>query len=256
MEKSEFLPASDNQEHLNRHAYSSSLTISSKALKTTNPETVQKLLENFDAAFQKQVQEKGTLGRTVLAIKTDRWVGTDAVVPAEELREDSIFTIVREPGTRGEAKVKVAIVNPENMPKTNVVHAVYGPYNEKQCGIYTMMFGDPGEPFPKDLPEDADERSIVLNERAKAYWNGVDGKGGHVFLATPSEMENAIRKMKEFGYETEAKLAEIRLKSFLKNPTLPIISHKPSEISKDAIDLGKIYLPPIVSNTNNEYLEK
>lgn len=177
------------------------------------------------------------------AVKTDRWVGTDAVVPAEELQKDKIFNIVREPGTRGEANINVAIVDAKDMPKTNVIHAIYGPYGPTgKGGIYTMIFGDPGEPFPRDLPENADEKTVALNQRAKEYWLGKDGKGGHVFLVTPEELVVAIEQMEEYGLDT--KKASAKLAEFQKVPVSPIISHTPSKIAIDAKDLGKVYLKP------------
>ncbi len=243
MEKLEFLSAADNVEHLERHSDSDSKTIGSKAVKTTTKEDVADMLGKFDTAYQSAIEEKGNPGRMVFGLKTDRRVGTDAVVSADELQKDKVFNITREPGTRGEAQINVAIVNAADMPKTNVVHAIYGPYGPTgKGGIYTMMFGDPGEPFPRELPENADERVVALNKKAKEYWHGKDGKGGHVFLVTPGELAVAVEQMKEHGLDT--KEASRRLAEFQKNPVFPIISHKPSEMAKDAVDLGKVYLKP------------
>ena len=249
MEKLEFLSAADNEEHLVRHSDSASLTIGSKAVNSTTKEDVASILAKTDEAYQEEIEKHGNPGRKVFAVKTDRWVGTDAVVPAEELQENKVFNIVREPGTRGEADIKVALIDAKDMPKTNVVHAIYGPYGPTgKAGIYTMIFGDPGEPFPRDLPEDADARSVAMNERAKEYWNGKDGKGGHVFLVTPQELEVAIKQMDEHGLDTAT--AKKMLTEFQKNPSSPIISHKPSEMAKDAIDLGKVYLKPSMQMLN------
>lgn len=249
MEKLEFLSAADNEEHLARHSDSASLTIGSKAINSTTKEDVASILTKTDEAYQEEIEKQGNPGRKVFAVKTDRWVGTDAVVSAEELQENKIFNIVREPGTRGEANIKVALVDAKDMPKTNVVHAIYGPYGPTgKGGIYTMIFGDPGEPFPRDLPEDADARLVAMNERAKEYWNGKNGKGGHVFLVTPQELEVAIKQMNENGLDTT--VAKKSLAEFQKNPTSPIISHKPSEMAKDAIDLGKVYLKPVMQMSN------
>lgn len=249
MEKLEFLPAADNEEHLARHSDSASLTIGSKAIGSTTKEDIASVLSKTDKAYQEEIEKQGNPGRKVFALKTNRWVGTDAVVSAEELQSDKVFNIVREPGTRGEANIKVAIVEAKDMPKTNVVHAIYGPYGPTgKGGIYTMMFGDPGEPFPRDLPADADEHSVALNEKAKEYWNGKDGKGGHIFLVTPQELTEAIKQMDEHGLDTTE--AKKRLEDFQKNPVSPIISHKPSEIAKDALDLGTVYLKPTMQIFN------
>ena len=249
MNKLEFLPAADNEEHLDRHSDSQSLTIGSKAIKTTTKEDIANILKTSDNAYKKAIEKQGNPGRMVFAVKTDRWVGTDAVVPAEDLQKDKIFNITREPGTRGEANIKVALINVKDMPKTNVIHAIYGPYGPTgKGGIYTLIFGDPGEPFPRDLPADANEKMIALNEQAKEYWNGKDGKGGHVFLTTPEELSVAIQQMQEHGLDTT--IAQKKLTEFQNNPTSPIISHNPSEIAKDAVDLGKVYLKPILNNVN------
>lgn len=250
MEKLELLSAANNKEHLVRHLNSDSLTIGSKAIESTTEEDVAIILTKTDEAYRKEIEEHGNPGRKVFALKTDRWVGTDAVVPAEELQENKVFNIIREPGTSGGVAIKVALIEAKDMPKTNVVHAIYGPYyrSKGKGGIYTMMFGDSAEPFPRDLPKDADARSVAMNERAKEYWNGKNGKGGHVFLVTPQELDVAIKQMDEHGLETD--IAKKRLEDFRKNPTSPIISHKPSEKAKDAIDLGNVYLNPVMPMSN------
>ncbi len=254
MEKLNLLAAAENQEHLERHADSSSLTIGSKALRTTSEEDVKEILAKTDKRYETMIDEQGNPGRQVFGIKTDRWVGTDAVVPVEELEGDRIFKITREPGTRGEADILVAIVDEKDMPKTNVVHAIYGPYGPTgNAGIYTMMFGDPGEPFPRQLDETADERTVAFNEQCKEYWYGKDGKGGHVFLATPQEMQVAIEAMREHGLPTQE--AEKKLAEFENNPISPIKEHKPTQVSNSVVDLGKIYLKPIVP-VNNKMLQK
>lgn len=147
---------------------------------------------------------------------------------------------MREPGTRGEAKIKVALIRPEDMLLTNVVHGVYGPYGPTgQGGVYTIMFGDPGEPFPRELPADADERSKAMNQQAEEYWNG---KGGHVFLITPQELDYAIAKMQEAGINT--KVAEVYKNKFEHNPVSPIVEETHSQPAKNAIHLGKVSLKP------------
>lgn len=243
MEKLELLPAAYNEAHLNRHSDVNSMTIGSKVIKPTTKEDIISILAKTDKAYQEEIEMHGNPGRKVFAIKTDRWVGTDAMVPAEELQDDKIFNIVREPGTNGEFNIKVALIEAKDMPKTNVVHAIYGPIREPgKAGIYTMIFGDPGEPFP------AEWQSAEQRAKAEEFWNGKDGKGGHVFLVTPQELEVAIKQMGENGLDTAE--AKKKLADFQKNPTSPIISHKPSEKAKDAIDLGKVYLKPVMQMSN------
>ena len=249
MEKLEFLSAANNEEHLVRHSDVDSLTIGSKVVKPTTKEDIVAILAKTDKAYQEEIEKQGNPGRKVFAVKTDRWVGTDAMVPVEELQSDKIFNVVREPGTRGEANIKVALVEAKDMPKTNVVHAIYGPYGPTgKGGIYTMIFGDPGEPFP------ADWQSAEQKAKSEEFWNGKNGKGGHAFLVTPQELEVAIKQMDENGLDTVE--AKKKLAYFQKNPTSPIISHKPSEMAKDAIDLGKVYLKPIIQMSNFKGKEK
>lgn len=250
MTKLKFEPAAENQEHLNRHSDYKSLNPGSKALETTTPEDIATLLTKSDNAFKQAIEEQGNPGRTVYSSKADRWVGTDAIVPAEELKDGSVFTIVREPGTPYQSEIKVALISPADMPKTNVVHAIYGPKGETG-GIYTMVFGDPGMPFPKKLDENADEGYKKFNQKCDEYWNGTDGKGGHIFLVTPDELAEAIKKMQEKDLNTI--IASTRLKNFEKKPESPIIHHKPSEIAKDSVYLGKVYLTPLPQNIKNKY---
>ncbi len=246
MERLNFLPAANNEEHLSRHT-AGSLVAGSKAIRSTTKAYISKMLAIFDQAYESEIEKYGNPGRKVFGIEANCWVGTDGVVPADELQTDKIFNIIREPGTRGEVEVKAAIVDIKDMPKTKIVHAIYGPYGPTgNGGIYTMVFADPGEPFPRELPADADDRMIAMNERAKEYWNGKDGKGGHVFLITSEELTEAIKQMDEHGFDT--KEARARLDAFQKDPVSPIISHKPTGIAKDAINLGKIKLMPEMQN--------
>lgn len=243
MEKLGLLPAAYNEVHLNRHSDSASLTVGSKAISSTTKEDVACILAKTDKAYQEEIEKYGNPGRKVFALKTDRWVGTDAMVPMEELQENKIFNIVREPGTNGEFNIKVSLIEAKDMPKTNVVHAIYGPSREPgKAGIYTMIFGNPGEPFP------ADWQSAEQRAKSEEFWNGKNGKGGHVFLVTPQELEFAIKQMDENGLDTAE--AKKKLADFQKNPTSPIISHKPSEMAKDAIDLGKVYLKSAMQMSN------
>lgn len=241
MEKLEFLPAADNEEHLNRHSDANSLTIGSKAISSISKQNISQMLEQFDQAYQSLIEKEGNPGRRVFALKTDTMVGTDAIVSADEVAPNKIFTIIREPGTRGEAQIRVALINETDMPKTNVVHAIYGPYGPTgKGGIYTMIFGDPGEPFPRELDNNADEGTVALNKKAKEYWNGKDNKSGHIFLVTPQELKEAITQMDEHGISTQT--ASLRLKMFEKNNSSPLQSHTPTKISTEAQNLGNLTL--------------
>lgn len=169
MEKLNFLPSANNEEHLARHL-AGSLVVGSKALKTTTKNDISKISAKFDRAYQEEIEKYGNPGRKVFGVEADKPVGTDAIVAAEELQADKVFHMVREPGTRGENEVKVALIEAQDMPKTKVIHAIYGPYGPTgNGGVYTMMFGDPGEPFPRELPADTDDKTIALNKRAEEY---------------------------------------------------------------------------------------
>lgn len=244
----EFLHAADNEEHLNRHSDSSSLVVGSKALPHTTKQNIHDILDKFDKSYQNIVETTGIATRLVFGLTTNKKIGTDAVVPAENIQSSSIFNIVREPGTRAEAEIRVALINHEDMPKTNIVHAIYGPYGPTgKAGIYTMVFGDPGEPFPRQLPPEADKGAVEANKKAELYWNGANGKGGHVFLITPQELEDSITKMKDAGLPT--KNQETRLASFNQNPSNPLLKQTASLVSKQAMDLGRVALldglPPL-----------
>lgn len=237
----ELAPYTESLEHLQRHTSPDSVTVGSKALKNLTNEDFAKILQKFDNAYALLIDKQGNPGRQVMGLKTDSYAGSDAIIAAENLEKDAIFSLVREPNTRGETKIKVALIEEKDMPKTNVIHAVYGPYGPTgRNGIYTMMFGDPGEPFPRSLDENASEADVARNQKAEAYWNGENGSGGHVFLITPKELEASILAMKEAGKTTV--IQEKRLKEFVLNPANPVIKHEPSQISAEAVNLGKVYL--------------
>ena len=234
-EKLEFVPCAENEEHLARHTNSESLVVGSKATKDVTKADITSISLKFDEAYRSMIEEKGNPGRQIFALTTSKAVGTDPLVPIESLDPSKVFEIVREPGTPGEAKVKVAIVSKEDMPKTNVVHAIYGPYGPTgKGGNYTMMFGDPGEPFPRTLPEDASQVQNDINEKAKQYWDT------HVLLITPEELDYAIGKMKEHNIPTAT--VEMRRKLFEHKPSSPIIVPSHSKVSENAINLGGVIL--------------
>ncbi len=235
LEKLEFVPCAENEEHLARHTDTTSLVVGSKVLEGVSKDDISTISRRFDEAYQALIEEKGNPGRQVFALTTSRPIGTDALVPIENLDPSKVFEIVREPGTRGEAKIKVAIISEKDMPKTNVVHAVYGPYGPTgKGGNYTIMFGDPGAPFPRALPEDAPQAQKDMNKQFKRYWDS------HVFLITPKELEYAIEKMKEHNVPTST--VEARQKFFDHSPTSPIIKEYNSKADENAMNMGSVVL--------------
>ena len=235
VEKLEFVPCAENEEHLARHTDTTSKVAGSKVLASVSKNDISKISKMFDNAYETLINQHGNPGRQVFGLTVDKAVGTDAVVPLETLNSSKVFELTREPGTRGEAKIKVALVSKEDMPKTNVVHAVYGPYGPTgKGGNYTLIFGDPGEPFPRELPEDAPAAHKELNNRAKQYWDN------HVFLITPEECQYAIDRMKENNLPVH--LLEARLKLFNHKPTSPIVQPHHSKVDANAKNLGNIAL--------------
>ncbi len=246
VEKLKLAPCADNEEHLQRHTDSSSLVIGSKVLSDVSREDIQKISEKMDEEYGKLIEAEGNPGRKVFCLETDRDIGSDAVVPIESLNKNTVFNIVREPENNGGFEVNVALISSKDMPKTNIIHGIYGPYgNSGLGGNYTMIFGDPGEPFPRKLDENADIRAKLDNRRKEEYWQK------HVFLITEDELCYAIDKMKEAGLPT--KEAEARLKQFKENPKSPIVERCHSSAAKDAIHLGKIKLNN--NDDNNHLLE-
>ena len=94
MEKLNFLPSANNEEHLARHL-AGSLVVWSKALKTTTKNDISKISAKFDRAYQEEIEKYGNPGRKVFGVEADKAVGTDAIVAAEELQADKVFHMVR-----------------------------------------------------------------------------------------------------------------------------------------------------------------
>ncbi len=207
-EKLTLEPAAENEEHLARHTDNTSLTPGSKAAYPNLKDKMKAILNACDKQYAQMIEEKGNPGRVVFGIEAPQKIGTDAVVPVSGLNNDAqIFSLPRDVGTEYERAIKAVLVRPEDMPKTNVVHAVYGPYGPTgKAGIYTVMFGDEGMPFPRpESPESTPEQK-KFNDACRDYWNN------HVFLVTPKEVENTITLMKEQGKDT--KLVETNLRLF------------------------------------------
>lgn len=239
MDKLQFIKASENHEHLKKHSDSSSLVIGSKALKYTNPEHIQNILARFDQAYTQLIDNHGNPGRREFYLKTNAPVGTDTIAATKDIINGSVFEVTRDLGTPYAAKVKVALINKENMPTTNLVHGIYGPYgNSGKAGIYTMTFGHPGMPFPKELSEHEPENVHHFNKECCKFWNGENDQDGHIFLATPEELDATIKQMQHHGVQT--KIPELRLEAFYrggyKSPLKE--SYAPSPCSENAVNLG------------------
>lgn len=248
-DKKILVPYNDNEEHLKRHTDKDSLTMGSKIIRSAQLEDMEYVSELFDKEYAKLIEQEGNPGRRIFAVDCKQAMGTDAVVPSDVLREGSVFTVVREPGTRGEAKIKVALIDEKDMPKTSHIHAVYGPYGPTgKAGVYTLIFGDPGMPFPRELGPDATKEQKEVEAKNKQYWDS------HVFLVTPKELSHAIEEMKSQGMDT--KIAELHLKMFERNPSSPMIKGYSSEIVKDANVLEIPVLPSIQRATNKYYTDK
>ena len=234
-DKLQLAPCADNEEHLKRHTDCSSLVAGSKVLPEVSRADIQAISAKMDNQYQDLIEKEGNPGRRVFCLEADRQIGTDAVAPIESLDKNSVFNIVREPGTDRAYTINVALISPKDMPKTNIIHGIYGPYGDSGLGgNYTMIFGDPGEPFPMKLDENADIRVKLANRKKEEYWQN------HVFLATEEELAFAVSKMKEAGLSTE--VAEQKLEQFKKNPKSPIVQEFHSSPAKDAMHLGKIKL--------------
>ncbi len=221
-----------NKEHIDRHANPRSLTIGSKFLPDINPKEVENFLKKFDAAYADMIIEKGNPGVQVFAIECDKPVGTCAIVPIANLTAEgkvAIFEIIRDFGATYESKEKVVLISKEDMPTTNFVIGVYGPYEiSGNAGNLTMYSGYDFVPDPKELKGDESQEEIDANNRNKEYWNS------HVFLCTPQELEANITELDNAGMDTSVLTA--RLVEFKGvNPIEKI--YKP-EIADNVVKLG------------------
>ncbi len=242
MKKKDFIKAAEKKEHLQTHMQHSR-KIGSKALKHISEQNILDILHCFDQAYAKLIDEQGNPGRQEFCLKTNSPVGTDAIVRADEIAEGSAFEVVRGLGTPYAGKVKVALINKKDMPTTNIVHGIYGPYgNSGKAGIYMMTFGQPEVPLPKDLGKNETEQTQIFNQECAKFWNGENGKNGHVYLATPDELMSTIAEMKSYGLKT--KVLELRLEAFFRGGEKSPLKeeHRPSQKSKNAVDLGMLPL--------------
>ena len=242
MKKTDLVRASDTKEHLQRYK-AKSLNIGSKPLKNISEQNISEILSRFDNAYASLMINKEIPEHKEFCIKTSAPVATDAIVSEDELKDGAVFEVMRDLGTPYAAKIKVALILHQDMPTTNLIHGVYGPYGKTgKGGIYTVNFGQKEIPLPKELSKSESEEKQQLNSEYLKFWNGENGKNGHVFLATPDELVSTIEQMKKFGMKTQ--LQELYLDAFQKGgQKSPLKSkHKQSEKDKEVIDLGEVKL--------------
>lgn len=228
-----FIKAAENKEHLQRHADSGSLTVGSKALPETGQADVAKMLRTFDAAYEAMIAEKGNPGRQEFCLRCDRPVGTDALVAKADLNKGvRPVTITRDIGTPYETDVQVVLIDSKDMPRTDLVYGIYGAYGPTgKAGIYTMVYGDPGKPFPKKLEATASEADKARNAECEKYWKA------HVFLCTPDEMRAAISEMSAAGRDVSRQTAAL-LSFQVRGGASPLKRYRASVPSKEAVLLS------------------
>lgn len=234
MEKVKLLPTNEDSQYYQQHIAGrhgkGSMTIGSKLLEDVSDKFMLNLLKETDKAYQAAIDEKGTPGRMVFAMEADRPIGTNAVYPIENLDKSTVFSTIREPGTEGEAKIRVALISEKDMPKTNVAQVIMGHYGPTgNAGIYTMIFGDEGMPFAESVAKRSPDDTEFI-AKCQKYWDS------HVFLITPEELEANIEQMKAQGRTT--KTQELALASFRRREEKsPIVQPYTPEISPNAVKM-------------------
>ena len=127
MQKTDLIKASEKPEHIRKHRGNAHV-IGSKALKHVSEQNTHDILSRFEQAYALMIDERENPGRQEFCLKTSAPVGTDAVINAEDIKDGAAFEVVRDLGTPYAGKVKVALINAKDMPTTNLVHGIYGPY--------------------------------------------------------------------------------------------------------------------------------
>ncbi|MGN1079278.1 MAG: hypothetical protein ACI4TE_03805 [Alphaproteobacteria bacterium] len=231
--KLNLLKASENEEHIKRHADSSSLTVGSKALKGVKEADVAEMLQAFDDAYADLIEKEGNPERRQFCLQCDRPVGTDAVVAKADLKKGTkIIPLIRDIGTPYETEVNAVLIDPRDMPSTSLVYGIYGPYGSTgNAGIYTMIYGDPGKPFPKKLEADAGEKVRTENAACEKYWQD------HVFLCTPNELKSVISQMTAAGKDVSRQTAAL-LSFELKGSVSPLSRHAELQPEKGSVLLA------------------
>ena len=241
MPKLKFQASANREELLRKYSNSDSVEIGPKALPLTSREDVEKILQAFDDGSKKLIEKEQTPGRVEFCLRADKSVGTEAVVPYDSVHPSCVFEVVKHSGTKYKATIRVALIDKKDMPSTNLIHGFYGPYGDTgEAGFYGMTYGAPRLPFPRDLHGDEPAVLRAFSRKCEVYWRGADGQSGHVFLATPEELENILEEMKTNKLKVTGQMA--RLKSFRKSGLSPLRKKYNAQPSEEAIDLGTIKL--------------
>lgn len=177
-----YVPIRTDMEHINRH-FAGSLTPGSKflpmddALKNAVLDRVEMALSGrFDAYAQNGLKPP----RVVFQAAFDKAIGTDALVEIAAGKEKDFSEVIRDGGTPHEVRVKVK--ETDQMPTTNFVTVIAGPYGPTgKWGIYTMYPGGYAEDFPR--PERQSPELLATNT---AFWER------HGFLATRQEIQASM----------------------------------------------------------------
>ena len=168
--------AADVCGHIMRHG-PTSLTIGSKfAMNQAETATVLQSAEReMIAGFRDSLVTKGAVERHAFSRTYAQPVGTDALVDLKGRPSDRIFELVRDSGdARAAVRVKTVLAKPEEIPATNQLTFVGGPYGPtKKAGFYTAFPGNAGQPFSDT-----------------EYWKT------HGFKATPAEVRATLAEMK------------------------------------------------------------
>ena len=235
MMKVELVPTNEDsgyyQEHIAGRHGKVAKSIGSKLLENVPDDYMLNILKETDKAYQKAIDDMGAPGRMVFAVQANRPVGTNALLPKENLDNDVIFSTIRDVGTPRETKVFVALISEQDMPETNIVHVIMGHYGPTgKAGIYTMICGDEGMPMARPVDENMTPEMIKFNDECKKYWDD------HVFLITPEELKANIEELKEHGVST--KKQQMFLEGFeLSGRKSPIIKAYQATVSKNAVKL-------------------
>ena len=241
MAKLKFKPAADREELLEKYSNSASLEIGPKALETTTKEDVKKILEAFDKGYKDLLKKQDNPGRVEFCLEVNKPIGTEAVVAYDNVHPSCVFSVVKHSGTRFKATIRVALIDKQDLPTTNIVHGFYGPYGDSgEAGFYGMTYGDPRMPFPRDLHGDEPAALRTFSRKCEVYWKGRDGKSGHIFLATAEELNRLLKEMRENKIPVAGQMA--RLRSFRMYGKSPMRKTYVSGPAEDAINLGKLEL--------------
>lgn len=198
----ESVHSEENAAHLARHLFSGPLDIGSRF--TLGQEAAAALLEEVDTRlrehFEASMAEGKEPGRLEFKIQKDFVVGTEALVELSGV-SGTPFSMTRDEGTKDERSVNVVLADDRDIPSTNVVTVIAGPYGPTGVwGIYTMFPGeDSGCPFPNEKqPED-------LRSQYTEYWEN------HGFLVTPETVSAHVEKYrKELDAIREETAREVR----------------------------------------------